>query len=67
MKQLFFWLIILIFLFFIYKPIGNHFLTKIAVEQFESWMESESARKVFDLEEEEAIAVFGQTAEEIYL
>ena len=58
---------ILIFLFSVCMPFGNHFLTNFAVEQFESWMEIESVRKVFDLEEEEAVAVFGQTAKETYL
>ena len=67
MKQLFFWLVAIITIFSLCRPLKNNFLTEFAVKRFERWMESDEIRAIFDLDEEEAISVFGQTAEEVYL
>ncbi len=42
-------------------------LNDFAVKSFDRLMDSSRAREIFDLEEEEAVAVFGEMAEEKFL
>ena len=66
MKKIFL-LLLAIFLFFAHKNGGQKGLSDLGTDGFRHLMEREWARQVFDLEEEEATAVFGEEGEAYYL
>lgn len=66
MKKIFL-LLLAIFLFFFQKSTAQKGLGDLGEEGFRHLMEREWAREVFDLEEEEAIAVFGEESEVYFL
>ncbi len=57
--------LLLLSLFLIYGNLAG--LSELGEKSFRRWMERQWVREVFDLEEEEAIAVFGEESEEIFL
>ena len=72
MKKSFFWLLFLLILsfssLFLFGEKGSfESLPDLSLKCFEKLMENPAARDVFDLEEKEAIEVFGDESKVIFL
>ena len=64
MKKLFFWLCVISLLFsFWTRPNHEGALRDFATKSFELFFRSERAKEIFDLDREEAVAVFGDRME----
>ncbi len=68
MKKLLFWLCILIMIFSVYicHPLESA-LTNFATKSFECFFRSDRAKEIFNLDENEAIAVFGEKEEKEFV
>ena len=67
MKKIFLLLLLVLFFFFGNKLVSAGALTDFSEKSFRYLLRWEGAREVFDLDEAEAVAVFGETGEAYFL
>lgn len=67
MKKAVFWILCILFCAFCLSFSRASPLPDLAIKSFDRLMKWETAREVFDLDKEEAVAVFGDGSEDVFL